>query len=520
MKKITWQKFASFSFSVYLNIAAILTLSVVLTGCGLPKSMGVRSGVEPRHQDDDVRFRVTYFYRVYDYCANPLKNQPDANNLQNIQSDSLYRFRMTGKANSLFTKVAFESGTLKSYEIDPLGANIVFDKKNSSFHFQSREQTEQAAACAANEIEMDRLTRRIAGLTAATTPANRSAYDELISGLQRRIVELAASAACVPGQVARENIATHSGSQAFLNIVGRQLQSAAAQLTSAEYKSHPSTDVKIDMSSLQGPLNSAGSVLALLQSGENSTTAFSAVGKYFFEHDISPAASTLTDKTGVAVDRAATQKRQDEMQKLIRRISSKIKESGFALTEVSRQPQTGLLFLAMSGNRLSEAASALRELKRFVVDSQKTLGVQDDRYKPGRVFDFIENVASSLDDAGHYLNLAGGQRIVASNGCGPTENLKRGFQLIGPQASTTFDPDDRLIMAMSTSASPLLKQLKDISNRVLAEQQTPGDSLLQLTRARLRVSHATTRLKDVSTDDKKPEDLESLREKALQGVQP
>lgn len=57
-------------------------------------------------------------------------------------SDSLYRFRMTGKAKSLFTAVHFESGTLRASEIDPFGASVAFDEKSRRFRFVSREETE------------------------------------------------------------------------------------------------------------------------------------------------------------------------------------------------------------------------------------------------------------------------------------------------------------------------------------------------------------------------------------------
>lgn len=64
---------------------------------------------------------------------------------------------MTGKAFSLFTNVHFESGILKSYEIDPLGANVVFDPENNRFHFKSRRQTEEEAAREDDYRELERL---------------------------------------------------------------------------------------------------------------------------------------------------------------------------------------------------------------------------------------------------------------------------------------------------------------------------------------------------------------------------
>ena len=103
--------------------------------------MRVRAGTDPRNQDDQVRFRSTYYFRVFDVCRNPdngMVNGPP-------RSDSLYRFRMTGKAHALFNQVHFESGTLHKSEIDPFGFNIVFDKKLGRYRFISREETDAAA---------------------------------------------------------------------------------------------------------------------------------------------------------------------------------------------------------------------------------------------------------------------------------------------------------------------------------------------------------------------------------------
>lgn len=47
----------------------LTVLLVLLTqGCGVPKGMRVRSGTYPRYEDDQVRFRTTYYFRVFDAC--------------------------------------------------------------------------------------------------------------------------------------------------------------------------------------------------------------------------------------------------------------------------------------------------------------------------------------------------------------------------------------------------------------------------------------------------------------------
>ena len=119
----------------------LVFLSVLLLGaCTVPKSMQVRSGADPRHQDDQVRFRTTYYFRVLDLCRDLNGNMTT----RPPQLDSLYRFRMTGKASSIFTQVRFESGILHETEIDPFGSSVVFDDKLGRHRFVTRDDTDAA----------------------------------------------------------------------------------------------------------------------------------------------------------------------------------------------------------------------------------------------------------------------------------------------------------------------------------------------------------------------------------------
>ena len=124
-------------------------------GCSVPGSMGVRSGADPRHQDDNVRFRSTYYFRVFDVCRDAA-GRAVSNRAPRL--DSLYRFRMTGKASGLFSKVRFESGVLHKSEIDPFGATVVLDEKLGRPRFVSREETDRAARRNERYEEIERLT--------------------------------------------------------------------------------------------------------------------------------------------------------------------------------------------------------------------------------------------------------------------------------------------------------------------------------------------------------------------------
>ena len=131
-----------------------LVLSVLLvTGCMTPKGMEVRSGTDPKYQDDDVRFRTTYYFRVFDFCLNTNTK------IKKIQTDSLYRFRMTGKAGSLFNKVHFESGTLLKSEIDPFGSNVKYNEDTGSFQYISKDEAKKKANKKSNQKEYERLIK-------------------------------------------------------------------------------------------------------------------------------------------------------------------------------------------------------------------------------------------------------------------------------------------------------------------------------------------------------------------------
>ena len=50
------------------HVVAWLAIGVGMAGCAVPEHQRVRDGVEPEHVDTDVRFRTTYFFRVFDFC--------------------------------------------------------------------------------------------------------------------------------------------------------------------------------------------------------------------------------------------------------------------------------------------------------------------------------------------------------------------------------------------------------------------------------------------------------------------
>ena len=109
----------------------VFAILLLFSGCAnVPPHMRVVEGIRPENADKDVRFRTTYFFRVYDFCY----DDKARTKLQPV-SDSLYRFVMTGKANVFANRVRFESGTLKASQIDPFGATIEFDDETNRMRF-------------------------------------------------------------------------------------------------------------------------------------------------------------------------------------------------------------------------------------------------------------------------------------------------------------------------------------------------------------------------------------------------
>ena len=289
---------------------SILTLlcMLLMVGCSVPDSMGVRSGADPRHRDDNVRFRTTYYFRVFDLCRDATGRSVSTGA---PQLDSLYRFRMTGKASALFSKVRFESGILHKSEIDPFGATVILDEKLGRPRFVSQEETDRAARRNERYEEIEKLTKLL-----------------------------------------------------------KQLD-------------------------------------------------------------------TLADEEAAEVGGANT---ADVIQGVIGKLQAAMEQQVDNLIEPVLHRQDG---------------------------SQDTLG---DQPTPGQL-------------------------------CPAGTEVRRGFQLMGPEGITTFNQDQRLIMAMTSSGKPLLSALKELTGRMLAEHGSPGDVVLPLVReelATLRAERALDRLEDDS----------------------
>ncbi|MFN3075612.1 MAG: hypothetical protein ABT940_01795 [Alphaproteobacteria bacterium] len=140
------------------------TAAIALTGCSIGESYRFSEGAEPSLQDDNVRFRTTYYFRTFDVCEDE-DQAVDEDSVfprmrekgRRLQNDSLYRFRMTGKASPYLDRVHFESGTLQAHQIDPFGASVHYDETNKHFTVLSAQEAAEEAKRKATAKTIDEL---------------------------------------------------------------------------------------------------------------------------------------------------------------------------------------------------------------------------------------------------------------------------------------------------------------------------------------------------------------------------
>ncbi len=137
------------SFSPQLLTFTFTTLAFLVGGCStlgdITPALRIDKSEHPAYQDEQVRFRTTYYFRIVDSCkVDDGKDEGDYSKDRvpfkvresgklKIVSDSVYRFRMTGKASALFAKIHFESGVLRAEQIDPFGSKVVLDKNTDTY---------------------------------------------------------------------------------------------------------------------------------------------------------------------------------------------------------------------------------------------------------------------------------------------------------------------------------------------------------------------------------------------------
>ena len=363
-------------WSRFIPLAACVAMVGVLTACARPASMQVREGDSPRHEDKDVAFRTTYYFRVFDYCAGADSSKAAYARVPRI--DSLYRFRMTGKASTIGKTIKFESGTLKSYQIDPFGAGVVYDKRTGRFRFVSQQEASQRAKREAALADFERLLDR---------------YREL----------------------AKENDANRR--EALKTAVEAAVLAAGTQV-----------------------------------------------------------------------------ERNEDSEEYAKGLTALITKATFEDAKVSEGVPTATLELLQSALN-----DQLRTFAEINPNALRTLA-EEEREEAA-------SLERRLDDA--PVNQAAAEAGLV---CPGSLTRRRGFQILGPEGWRTFNQDDRLLMAMSSDASPIIGVLEDLSSRVLNARSRNEALLLPLAQERLRTVEAQRKLEQMPPDASSAEAIRAVLE--------
>jgi hypothetical protein len=185
---------------IKFNLCLFLVF-LALCGC-MPRDMHVTYGLGPRLVDDDVRFRTTYYFRTFDYCwdadvkLTQLGIDSSPVNLTGIpyrriipQTDTLYRYRMTGKASALFNKVRFESGVLGKEVIDPFGTQVRYSAEADGFEVRDRRDMNNDAQSARKSAEqVSRIAKLVAMRDAMPAGTERDQLTAIIEAAQKAYV--------------------------------------------------------------------------------------------------------------------------------------------------------------------------------------------------------------------------------------------------------------------------------------------------------------------------------------------
>ena len=338
--------------------------------------MRIRDGLHPAYIDKDVRFRTTYYFRSFDWChgKNLLDGEPNVVILP--ETDSLYRFRMTGKAQALFTRVIFESGTLPAAQIDPFGAKIQFDDKLNGFRFASQQEVDAQIRRQAAEEDLDRLFKLLDQIDSI-----ENADQAKKKALSNKIIDLITKNA---GRLTLEGYETNS------NQAGRDLLD---NLESLANTADPDTPANDDL-----------------------------------DNDLAGAPVKKSDNPSLVEVLEGRSRR-----KLYEFLAAELNK---ILSETNERTQ-------------------IKNLDAFIKFTQELLG--------------------------------GGIDQIT---CPANAPIQRGFQILGPEGWRTFNQDERLIMAMSTSDKPIIGVMQEYSERILNAKADGASQNLILTEEHLRLVRA------------------------------
>ncbi len=565
------------------------TCMVVVSACSLGNQHHVRKGTDPRYQDEDVAFRTTYYFRVFDYCATQARGEhasaTDKAKYEGIpEIDSLYRFRMTGKSNTLRNKIHFESGSLKSWELDPLGANVIFDENTGRFRFQSKAEADLEAKQKRAWADYKRLLKEYEELSTISekdTPrqieivggalsillhdeiqnngditnnnvsmltsklaghvdAQEKYLDNLNEGLHRatknKVTSVADSKIREITEETKSKVLKSAQEWVHNQIVALRAEYIAAQWANIKasggvaaipdenaWLNHFPQMMPNDFSSASN--TGFKETIASVVSGADENAAVPIAQNFFnsvfgnaspfslqntittsphlfllnsnqlkalYQELQNEADTTKHDSIVASATTAVAQFDKDKDPDMTGSLSKVIKDTtqldsdyrmlvkAILITEVTRvveqavADQLGKIKLArVPQSTLLTLQQAINDKLRLATGTPKPLST-----KPGLKIQSDKGVNTAID----CTNVT----------------QRRGFQILGPEGWRTFNPDDRLIMAMRSSAEPLTGVLNQLSQRVLKSHEAKKTDIMPLVEARLRTSDAQRSLEQTS----------------------
>lgn len=489
----------STSFSFWL--AAWIVALLLIVGCARPDSMHVREGAGPAKVDEDVAFRTTYYFRVFDYCASVQRQNSEGNDkYEGIVplTDSLYRFRMTGKADTLATQIRFESGSLKSYQIDPLGAQVEYDKNTKRFRFLSQREADQQARTQAALAEfyewLERYRKLIVKYKAQKDKARKtddpatemdvipkSTLEKVKDVMEARLDEFASRKR---DQAANQTFVNDERGTwvGKYNAIERALISAKGIINKAKgivnkKEAFPLAE-KADSKAMEAKVARDAWLKATTDYTEAVEAHRDAKAELLEKEKMLDTAYKLNLASKALV---TTEQNEEELKTLKQELNDKKERRSTEVTNLKNN-------LEKLKNDVNKAKSKRDKMNGMYRKSAREADLAERKA--------AEKLAEILQTA-QQRNLSVDQDANKDSEilCPTGLTKRRGFQILGPEGWRTFDQDERLILAMSTSASPLIGTLKELSKRVLNARAGEETKLLPLVVERLRTAEAEAALR-------------------------
>ena len=570
------------SLAVFCLSAAV---TVLLSACARPPSATVNQGADPFHADKDVVFRTTYYFRVFDHCVARKVKRGKIEEVHTPLADSLYRFRMTGKAASNVSKVKFESGTLMAWEIDPFGAKVEFDPDLGRARVIPPREIEADVSRAAQKQQIYEMLEMYSDISSSKFTNSGDAQnwkDELslaIRGKINRFVDRT-KAPLIEDNVSdlikreikdlldedtgdfavqmfekhRSSILdeTKIGSPDFLVRVVRKTIWKAIETTRDNREKLAETLItlkdekneKANWGESQSKLEQEYKTLInnilpnLIKPAIRENLADNDIGdtvvRVFEENSSSILAETKTESPDFlvnvvrqAINKAisANSANKEKLNATLKTLKDKKNEKanwGESQSKLEQEYKTlinnilpNLIKSAIRENLADDdigdivvgvfeehSSSILRETEitnqNFLVDvvqeiTKKAISTNS-AYNMDLTATLTTLSSQENEEVKKLIWLWGKLKLVidqpVSPRCPGGTPERRGFQVLGPEGWRTFNPDERLILAMSTSAKPLISTLKELSNRVINSHENPAAELLLITREQKILSDA------------------------------